>query len=348
MKQSFPVMEKCRDPEALPDMARGIANIIRNGGHGVLTADETAQLVEKTFAFIDQSLERSRVTRSAQAKLAELVTEDVGSDDNADEEEQCRESLEGLLGVVMEASPAQFMPFLPLCINRITMWLESSVDRVLGLYLARDLVQHLGSQSEPAWPVFMLPMLHALSEPNVEAWMCAAVTIAHAARLQNFNGVAPCAFKGLAQIVGCFKPKKHEEKAKIALDGAVFALFTLIIEKPALCPSDIQAWQLVIKRLPLRDDWDKAKHIHRMFVDLVIKEEAALLGGAEKVNLGAILSILAEIYHVDNICDQATGVKIKSVFENISQDILQRLAGSFTEKQQKKVTRMRITADGHI
>merc|ERR1711972_633271 len=142
-----------------------------------------------------------------------------------------------------------------------------------------------------------------------------------------------------AQIVGGAKPKKRDDKAKTAYDNAVGALLSIAIEAPRHCPPEIQVWTLILSQLPLRDDEEEARIVHEKLVDQVIAQNQGLLGSGN-ANLGPVLGILAEVYHTEGICTKATDDKILNVFKMIPQNMLAPLAGSFTEKQQKKVQKM--------
>merc|ERR1719401_222761 len=107
-----------------------------------------------------------------------------------------------------------------------------------------------------------------------------------------------------------------------------------------MCPPEIQPWPLVIARLPLRDDLEEARKVHEKLVDMVLAQDQALLGGAGTPNLGPVLSVLAEIYHVENMCNKDTGEKVLKIFQMLPRDVLQSLASGFSEKQQKKIEKM--------
>merc|ERR1712070_850361 len=92
-----------------------------------------------------------------------------------------------------------------------------------------------------------------------------------ASPLAQFDEAAPQAYKLLGQIVGGPAPKKRDDKGKVALDNAVSALLSLAKEKPSLCPAEIPAWQLVVSKLPLVDDQDEAKKVHKAVCDLLLQ-----------------------------------------------------------------------------
>jgi len=159
----------------------------------------------------------------------------------------------------MEVAPQDFMQCLPVCGQKIEQWLSTKQHKTLALFLACDLILHLKEQSESVWPAFMPAVFQALQDSDPDVRTPAAYAINLASPLAKFDEAAPSAFKLLGQIVGGPAPKKRDDKGKVALDNAVSALMVLAKEKPALCPAEIPAWQLVVSKLPLKEDEEEAK-----------------------------------------------------------------------------------------
>lgn len=347
LQASFTQLEKNEDADVLQELACGITECIKNVGPGVLGAEEVNQLTTRIFGFLDQSFTRSQkwfIEQQKRKQEASALPKELGDeeedDDDGDSEEQLRRNYEEVLGAMMQVSPAEFMPCLPRCAERIQQWVTTPQTKVLGLYLACDLLQHLKDQSESAWPVFMPCIFNSLGDTDADARTAAAYAINLAAPLSKFAEASPEAFKRLAQLVSGAKPKKRDDKGKLAYDNAVAALLAMAKEKPQLCPPEINAWDLVISRLPLRDDDDEAKKVHEKIVDLVLAQNDGLLGGPDKKNIASVLAILAEIYKTENICNKETDEKILQVFKMIPQQMLLGFAARFTEKQQKKIEKM--------
>jgi len=185
----------------------------------------------------------------------------------------------------------------------------------------------------------MPEVFQALGDSNHDLRTVAAYAVHLAAPLDNFAEAAPDAFLRLALIVGSARPKKRDNKPKLAFDNAVAALFALAVEKAPLCPPEVQAWPLVIAKLPLKDDEDEAKKVHDKLADLVLQQHEGVLG-ANRSHLGAVLSVLAEVYHVEDVCKKESDEKILKIFKMLPRDTLQAQASKFTEKQQKKIEKM--------
>lgn len=347
LMHTFNVLDKTQEPDMLGETASGICECVKNVGPGVLGAAEVQQLAAKTFTLLEQSFIRSQKYEKEKQEQQQqtqqlgqhLADEDEDDEDPDQEEEQLRRNYEEVLGAIMKVSPAEFMQCLPKCGECITAWIQQKKHKVLALYLACDLVQHLKEQSQSLWPIFMPEVFKGLSDEDADVRIAAAYAINLAAPLPIFAEAAPQAFKSLAQIVTTAKPKKRDEKGKLALDNAVAALLTMAKEKSPQCPPEVRAWELVVSKLPLRDDEDEAKKVHKVVVDLVLEQNQGLMG-PNRENLGQVLSIMAEVYKVESICEKETDEKILQVFKMLPRDLLQSLAPRLTEKQQKKIEKM--------
>jgi hypothetical protein len=342
LQRTCQAMAQDTDPDTLRDAADGMAECLKNVGPGSLGGAELLQLVEQLFKFIDDSFERTKKAEQDKKQEtagapAELQADEDDEDTTLDDEETCRRSLEEALGATMEVAPEDFLQCLPVCGQKMQQWLSAKQHRTLALFLACDLILHLKEHSVSQWPVFMPAVFSALQDSDPDVRTPAAYAINLASPLEAFNEAAPQAYKLLGQIVGGPAPKKRDDKGKVALDNAVSALLALAKEKPTLCPAEIPAWQLVVSKLPLKEDEEEAKKVHKLVCDLLLAEHAGLLGGGSHV--GPILSALAEVYKQENLCEPETDTKILQIFNGLKAN-LGTWAASFSEKQQKKVEKM--------
>merc|ERR1719168_476904 len=239
----------------------------------------------------------------------------------------------------MEVAPQEFCQCLPECASRMKQWLSVKQHRTLALFLACDLIQHLKEHSEQTWPVFMPAVFECLAEKDGDVRTPAAYAIALAAPLPKFGEAAAEAFRRLAQILSGPAPKKKDESGKVAMDNCVSALFALARHQLPLCPPDVPAWQVVVSKLPIQEDEDEAKKVHKAVTELLMEQHSGLLG-PDQANLGKILSSLAEVYKQENLCNEETGDKILQIFKMLPRENLMKYASGFTEKQQKKIEKM--------
>jgi len=294
------------------------------------------------FKFIEDSFERTRkAEQGKKEELAgappELQADEDDDDTTLDDEETCRRSLEEAIGATMEVAPQDFMQCLGDVGQKMQQWLSTKQNKTLGLFLACDLLQHLKDSSEAVWPVFMPAVFAGLQDADPDVRTPAAYAVSLASPLPKFDEAAGQAYALLGQIIGGPAPKKRDDKAKVALDNAVSAMLALAKHKPNQCPEGLNAWQLVVSKLPLKEDEEEAKKVHKQVCDLLLQEHAGLLGGG--AHIGPILSALAEVYKQENLSDEDTDAKIKQIFNGLLAN-LANWASSFSEKQQKKVEKM--------
>jgi len=333
------------DPEAFHEVADGIAACLKNAGPGSLNSGMMVDLVRKLLVVIDESF--NRTVQRDQAKAAEaagappeLQGEDDDDDAAKDAEENCRRSWEEALGRVIEVAPAEFKAqCLPEVGMRMQQWLSSKDNKTLGLFLACDIVNYLKAESECVWPIIMPAVSSGIenADPDVRIPACYAINLA--ASIPSFSQAAPDAFRKLAVLLAKKPPKKREEKARVALDNAVAALLMLTKEHGGLCPADINAWQIIVSKLPLQEDEEEARKVHATVADLVMAQHPGLLG-PDAVHLGKILGCLAEAYRSESLSEKETDEKILNIFKMIPPERLAALAGDITEKQKMKIEHM--------
>ena len=333
------------DPEALHEVADGIAACLKNSGPGSLNSGMMVDLVRKLLVVIDESF--NRTVQRDQAKAAdaagappELQGDDDDDDAAKDAEENCRRSWEEALGRVIEVAPAEFKAqCLPEVTQRMQQWLSSKDNKTLGLFLACDIVNYLKAESECVWPVIMPAVFSGIEDPDPDVRIPACYAINLAAPIPSFSQAAPDAFRKLAVLLAKKQPKKREEKARVALDNAVAALLMLAKEHGGLCPADINAWHIVVSKLPLQEDEEEARKVHATVADLVMVQHPGLLG-PEAGHLGKILGCLAEAYRSELLSEKETDDKILNIFKMIPPERLAALAGDITEKQKMKIEHM--------
>lgn len=346
LQHSLNIMTKEQDAETLRDAADGLAACLKQCEPGSISGDEVRQLVEQLFKFVDDSFRRTVELEKEKKEGVvgapqELQGDEDDEDNTLDEEDQCRRSLEDAIGSVMKAAPEQFVASqcLPACGAKIQQWLGTKEHRALALLLACDMLEHLKERSEPVWPAFMEQALNLLGDKDADVRIPAAYAISLAAPIPNFAAAAPEAFRRVAQLVSGPAPKKRDDSGKIAMDNCVSALASLMQHKSSACPPEVPAWQLIVNKLPLRDDEDEAKKVHKMICELVMSQNAGLLG-PDNAHIGKILSALAEVYKQEELSAKETDALILRIFQMLPRSNLQQLAAGFSEKQQKKIEKM--------
>lgn len=351
LQVSMQQLEKQNDEancEVLQELSSGVTECIKNTGEGVLNANEVKTLTERVFVLIDHSFERTKEFEKDKQKSKEeasTLPQELGGDDDDEErdpagdEEQLRRNYEEILGAMMKVSPEGCMPCLETISIKIGQWVSQKETKVLGLYLACDLIEHMKDQSQSSWPVFMEQVFKSIADADPDARNAAAYAINLAAPLAAFDQAAPEAFRRIAQVLTGPKPKMRDDKGRRAMDNAVAAMLSLAKEKTSLCPPDVQAWDIVLAKLPIKCDQDEAKKVHGKLSDMVLAQNQGLIGENNK-NIPRILSILAEIYKQEGMSTTDLDETIHKIFNMLPRNVIVSAAGSFTEKQQRKIEKM--------
>merc|ERR1712079_1003202 len=99
-----------------------------------------------------------------------------------------------------------------------------------------------------------------------------------AASIPQFEEAAPDAFRRLATVVGGPAPKRKDDSAKVAMDNAVAALLSLGFEKANACPPEVNPFAIALQKMPLKEDWEEAKKVHKKLVQNLVQQHAGLIG----------------------------------------------------------------------
>jgi hypothetical protein len=324
----------------------GLSECLKNCGPGYLPGDQAVSLVQQILSMIDQSCARSEKLKvhlknqSAGVAAPELQgDEDDEDNDPLGDETSLRRYLEESLGAVMKANPDAFVQDLQSLSMKMQQWLASKENMVLGLHFACDMLEHLKDRSCPIWPSFMPKLFNSLQDKDADVRIAAAYAINLASAIPAFQEAAPDAFRRIAAIVGGKAPKKRDEKAVMAMDNAIAALFALARNMTAACPPEVNAFGMVISQLPIKADYEEAKKVHLLVCQLLMQQHGGLLG-ANQEHLGKILSVLAEIHKQEDTSNEEIDGLILQVFQTLPRDMLGKLSGNFTEKQQKRIEKM--------
>jgi len=330
-----------KDADTIREACDGMAQCIKHAGPGCLGAAEFEQITQMMFKLIDDSMARTNEMKTAKAKGSTGAPQELMPDEDEDEtfeddEEQCRRSLEEVLGSLMEVMPDTFVNALQFCQEKMKVWLNDAKNCTLALFLACDLLQHLKEKSAPLWPIMFPAIFAALTNQDAEIRIPAAYAINLASPIPAFAEAAPEAIAKLTAILSAPAPKKRrEEKAKVAMDNAVAAMLALAVNKPDQCPPS--AFGLVLAKLPMKDDEEEAKKVHKLLVQQVKANNSRLMGDG---NLVKILQVLAEIYKQDNMSEKETDADVVAIFKTLGPAGIQQHAAGFSEKQQKKIERI--------
>jgi F0F1-type ATP synthase delta subunit len=331
------------DPDSIRECAEGLSECLKYGRKDSLGRDVFAQIFEMTMQLMDASLTRTSQSivekkKEAAGAPAELQADEDDEEDE-DEEEQCRRALEEVFGSMMELAPAIFAEALPKCEEKIRLWMSEEKTKTIALFLVCDLLEKMKERSVPLWPTMIPAIFPCLTHAKAEIRIPACYAVNLAAPLNQFAEATPKALEELSKILGAPVPKGRKEKAKarMALDNAVAATLALAVHRPGECGAGLaRMFELVLGKLPLKEDEEEAKKVHEIVVSQCLANNAALLGPENK-NLPVLLKALAEMYKQENICEKETDAKIVQVIKSLPQAVLEGAASQFSEKQIKKI-----------
>jgi len=322
----------------------GIAESLKNAGPGYLSQEEGSKIVMQVFGMVDQSFARTVKVKAALKNSTEGAPAELqGDEDDEDndplwEETRVRQCLEECLGATMKANPEDFARDLTSCGEKIKQW-GAMGEKVLALHFCCDLLEHLKEKSCPIWPIFMPGMFPAMTDKDPDVRIAANYAVNLAASIPQFAEAAPEAFRTLAKVITAKPPKKRDDKANMAMDNAVAAMFSLGRNMNQQCPPDVNCFQLFLSKLPLKADLEEAKKVHKLVCELLQQQHAGLLG-ANQENVGKILSVLAEIHKQEDMSNDEIDTLIATIFKALPREMIAKFAGCFTEKQQKRIEKL--------
>merc|ERR1712151_1344951 len=133
----------------------------------------------------DQEKKKDKIEGSQ--ALGQVADEEDEDADPNEEEEQLRRNYEEVLGSVMKVARQEFMPCLQACGQRIQQWLQIKENKVLALYFACDLLEHLKEDSQSLWSIFMPSVMSSLTDEQADQRTAAAYAVNLAAMIPAFS-----------------------------------------------------------------------------------------------------------------------------------------------------------------
>jgi len=141
------------------------------------------------------------------------------------------------------------------------------------------------------------------------------------------------------------KPKNKDTNGKLAYDNAIAALTVACIHCPTLAPEGNvdRLWdEAIFNKLPIRFDEDESQKLNEYLFEKVSAQDPNTLGAGNK-RLGRLLGLFSDVYSTELVSDELKE-KIKNALSSMDRGQLTSM--SFTEKQQKKISK--IIAAGSI
>merc|ERR1711865_328448 len=215
-------------------------------------------------------------------------------------------------------------------------------DRKLVLFVACDLLEHLGARVTAQWPNFMPVLLQDLANPDAELRQPACYAVIWAAKDPAFTPTALDVATKLVELITSTRAlpkKKSTQPAQSCADNAVSALASLLEnQQPALAASEAQFWNVWLGGMPCQVDDDEGNRNHKTLVRLVHQEKKEVLGEGAG-NFPAILKILVDVYGTE-MAEDETSKAIAQLIKALGQAKLEGMAGALSQKEQKKLLRI--------
>lgn len=344
MQRVLPKFEaQHKDIEALKTRADGVYFCLHAAGPGVLNAESLKHIATSALNILGESMKR----RDAEAEAAqEKKAGDEDAEDGDEDEEELRQAILRVPGAAMEHHPdifaAEVLPMYLQLVSKMIAQGNNTEERKLALFVACDLLEHLGPRVTEHWPNFLPTALQDLANPDAELRQPACYAVIWAAKDPAFASMAPEVATKLAEMIvstRALSKKKSSEPDQSCADNALSALVSLLEHhQPALAAAEAQLWSAWLGGLPCRVDDDEGHRNHKTLVRLVQQENKGVLGDGA-ANFPAILKILVDVYQTEMV-EEDTSTAISQLVKSLGQEKLEGMAGALSDKEKKKLLRI--------
>jgi len=353
LNRALPKMEAQEakaDLFALKTRVDGITTCLKKGGPGVLSTEQVQHLCQVSLRLVSESLQRraegvqERAAKAA-ARKAGTVPDEDDEDEEDGEEQSLRVALCEVAGAIMQHHPDHFVAqalgnFVQLIQTLVQA--KSSDDRKLALFVTCDFLDHLGARATPYWQHFMPLLLEDVHNEDAEIRQPACYGLSVAAKEPAFASLVPSAAERLAGVVTDArersKKKKSDKLAQAAADNAISAIIQILLNhNVGDAAAAGQLWNVWLSGLPCQADEEEGARNHKLLLKLLVEERREVIGEGG-ANVPRLLGILVDVYKTD-MADEETSNGIGQLVVRLGEERLKQMAGSFSEKQQKKLMR---------
>ena len=329
------------DLDILEVQARGVSACVSAALPGSIDQTVGSEIVALIFSLLEESFKRRKEQET------ELEEEELDEDDleNAEVEKEKDESVRIALveigASMMKQHKALFiqiaMPMFSNLVAKLIVPTNTVQDRSLALYVACDYLENLGSDSVPAWPLFMDALFTSVTDAEIQLRQAACYGVNVAARIPEFGSVATQAVQRLLMTIE--QPNSRSKTNLMATENAVAALGH-VCEKhgQGLGAEVAKVWQTWLSRLPIKEDSDEGQTTHAQLLRLVQSQNPHVLG-ENNANLQKIVHVLVQVYKRDT-CSDETSNGIAKTLAAIPDATLEQLLNALPEKDKKKAVRI--------
>jgi len=276
------------------------------------------------------------------------------SDDQSDDDEKAEIDAQlaicEMIGVVMKHNADAFAETcLGDCITLIGKLLQAEARvqecRKVAMFIACDIIKHLGARAVGSWKVFLPHMLEDIENEVNEIRQPACYGISFAAEQPIFAEVALQAAIKLQKVVTVSRQivKKmagtKSQAIKAAADNAMSALLSILQHQSAALGSQVgEFWNTWMGGLPCEEDDEEAAKNHKALIDYMQQGWSQVVG-ENGTNIPTCLGILLDVYGT-TMMDDKTVEATKNFCLALGEEKLHRIAADYSAKRKSKLSRI--------
>jgi importin-5 len=325
------------DLDILEVQARGISACISAAPTGAIDGARGQEILTLVFKLLEESFKRRKEAELEQEE-EELDEDDLeNAEMEKEKDESVRISLVEIGASLMRKHKPVFVQFGMPMFNKLVASLVTSTnnvqDRSLALYVACDYLEHLGSESVSAWPLFMDAMFAAITDSEIQLRQAACYGMNVGSRIPEFSTVAAQAVQRLMMTID--QPNARSKNNLMATENAVAALGH-VCEKHENALGQVAAkyWETWLNHLPLKEDEEEGQSTHAQLLRLVNAQHPVMVA-----HLAKVLHILVQVYKRDS-CSDETSAGIAKLIGSVPESNLSQIVANFPEKDKKKTVRI--------
>jgi len=297
-----------------------------------MTPNEVQELCVELKRLMDEASQLQWYLETAPDERDE--DEQAEAEQQRDADQMLRVKYVELAGTIMEVHKANFLSgglqqFVPIMQECLAPG-RSANDRCIALYIADDVLEKLGSEGVPVWPVFMDQMVGCIRDDDPWVRQAALYGILYAARIPEFSQFADQATKMVGEIVGQRRTKGDGHKE--VSEAAAAALGSLCKGQAGHISGLEQNLVMFLDALPLVQDLDQAGPTHELLMQLVQERQPFFLKHMNKV-----IRILLDVYNREN-STEALNLSIRLLFRDLGDERLKAM--NLPERQRKRVVKI--------
>lgn len=323
------------DLDILDVQARGISACVGAAPLGSIDGARGQEIINLVFKLLEESFKRRKEAELEQEE-EELDEDDIeNAEIEKEKDESVRISLVDIGASMMKKHKPVFVQFGMPMFNKLISGLitptNSVQDRSLALYVACDYLEHLGTDSVSAWPLFMDAMFAAITDSEIQLRQAACYGMNVAARIPEFSSVAQQAVQRLLMTIE--QPNARSKTNLMATENAV-AAFGHVCEKHEQALKNPKLLETWINCLPLKEDEEEGQVTHAQLLRLVNAQHPVVVA-----HLAKAIHILVQVYKRDS-CSDETSAGIAKLIGSIPEANLSQIVAHFPEKDKKKTLRI--------